>query len=77
MVCLKALVPLLFLIYFTDISVTAQVKGTTIQGQALEEVEIEIERGEDEPLLDFVSSCVFLFKELQPMPARQIQILLS
>ena len=36
MVCLKALVPLLFLIYFTDISVTAQVKGTTIQGQALE-----------------------------------------
>ena len=46
---------IIFLLLFVcrDISATAQDKGTTIQGRTSEEVEIEIERGEDGPLLDF------------------------
>ena len=46
-------IALLLSIYFLDLSASAQDKGTTIQGRTAEEVEIEIERGEDGPLLDF------------------------
>jgi endo-alpha-1,4-polygalactosaminidase (GH114 family) len=53
MVWLRTRISLLLLICIIDIPATAQEKGTTIQGRASEEVEIEIERGEDGPLLDF------------------------
>ena len=53
MVCFRIIIPLLLLICLIDVPTTAQEKGTTIQGRTEEEVEIEIERGEDGPLLDF------------------------
>jgi cysteinyl-tRNA synthetase len=43
----------LLLIYLSDTPAAAQGKGTTIQGRILEEVEIQIERGESEQLFDF------------------------
>jgi cysteinyl-tRNA synthetase len=43
----------LLLICLLDTPAAAQEKGTTIQGRALEEVEIQIERGESGQLLDF------------------------
>ncbi len=53
MVCFRIIIPLLLLTCLIDVPTTAQEKGTTIQGRTEEEVEIEIERGEDGPLLDF------------------------
>ena len=43
----------LLLICLLDISAAAQEKGTTIQGRTIEEVEIQIERGQSGPLLDY------------------------
>ena len=47
------IISLLLLICLIDFPAAAQDKGITIQGKTLEEVEIDIERGESGPLLDF------------------------
>ena len=46
-------ISLLLTICLIDFPAAAQDKGITIQGKTLKEVEIEIERGESGPLLDF------------------------